>query len=194
MWKLKCVYSNKQQPISPPSVSKVGFKIKTSEGSKVYYFLLFFLHSFLYSSLVRKTKLWSAWKRGSMSASKWTLVGLLQGFNALRPVYIMLHFLLECRQSGFCINCATRYHVNLLNRVPEHDCQTFLVLQRTKCKPMHSELESFSDASVLHRTKYKPMHLEWEWSPCYFTVSGNICIYEYIWIYMNIYIIIIYII
>jgi hypothetical protein len=55
----------------------------------------------------------------------------------------------------FVLMCTT---VNLWNRVPEHDCSIFFVLQRTKCKPMHSAWERFSDVFVLHRTKCKPMH------------------------------------
>ena len=31
--------------------------------------------------------------------------------------------------------------------VPEHDCPTFFVLHRMKCKPMHFEWERFSDYS-----------------------------------------------
>ena len=31
--------------------------------------------------------------------------------------------------------------INLLNRVPDYDCPTFLVLHRMICKPMHSEWE-----------------------------------------------------
>ena len=41
-----------------------------------------------------------------------------------------------------------RKNVYLLNRVPEHDCQTFFRTQnvnRTKGKPMHFEWEHFSD-------------------------------------------------
>ena len=34
--------------------------------------------------------------------------------------------------------------INLLNRFPEHDCLTFFVLHRMKCKPMHFEWERFS--------------------------------------------------
>jgi hypothetical protein len=34
---------------------------------------------------------------------------------------------------------------NLLNRVPEHECQTLFVLHKTKCKPMHFEWKRFSD-------------------------------------------------
>ena len=55
-----------------------------------------------------------------------------------------------------------RTNANLLNRVLEHDCLTFFVLRKAKCKPMHSERERFSDVFVLHRTKCKPMHVEWE--------------------------------
>ena len=38
--------------------------------------------------------------------------------------------------------------VNLLNRVAEHDCQTFFVLHRTTCKAMHFEWEHFSDVTL----------------------------------------------
>ena len=38
------------------------------------------------------------------------------------------------------------------------------VLQRTKCKLMHSEWECFSDFSMLHRTKCKPMQIKTSWS------------------------------
>ena len=43
--------------------------------------------------------------------------------------------------------------INLLNRVPDYDCPTFLVLHRTKCKPMHSECERSPTIDVLHKTK-----------------------------------------
>ena len=43
--------------------------------------------------------------------------------------------------------------INLLNRVPDYDCPTFLVLHRTKCKPMHSEWERSPTIDVLHKTK-----------------------------------------
>ena len=43
--------------------------------------------------------------------------------------------------------------INLLNRVPNYDCPTFLVLHRTKLKPMHSEWERSSTIDVLHKTK-----------------------------------------
>ena len=55
-----------------------------------------------------------------------------------------------------------RTNVNLLNRVPEHDCPTIFVLQRTKCKPMHLSWERFSDVFMLHRTKCKQMCFELE--------------------------------
>ena len=38
--------------------------------------------------------------------------------------------------------------INLLNRVPGHNCRTFFVLHRTKCKPMHFEWERFSDVTL----------------------------------------------
>ena len=43
--------------------------------------------------------------------------------------------------------------INLLNRVPDYDCPTFLVLHRTKCKPMHSEWERSPTIDVLHKRK-----------------------------------------
>ena len=38
------------------------------------------------------------------------------------------------------------------------------VLQISKCKPMHSEWECFSDFSMLHRPKCKPMQIKAPWS------------------------------
>ena len=49
--------------------------------------------------------------------------------------------------SPWCISSQS-HDINLLNRVPEHDCLTFFVLHRTKCKLMHFEWESFSDVTV----------------------------------------------
>jgi hypothetical protein len=43
--------------------------------------------------------------------------------------------------------------INLSNRVSDYDCPTFLVLHRTKCKPMHSEWERSPTIDVLHKTK-----------------------------------------
>ena len=45
-------------------------------------------------------------------------------------------------------------HHNILNRVPDHDCQIFFVLHRTKCKPMHFELECFSEYIQVGKKNY----------------------------------------
>ena len=48
----------------------------------------------------------------------------------------------------------TRFHGHAhkrylsMNRVPEHDCLTFFMLHRTKCKAMHFEWEPFSDLTL----------------------------------------------
>ena len=67
-----------------------------------------------------------------------------------------------------------RTNVNLLNLVPEHDGPTFFVLQRMKCKPMHSEWEHFSDVFVLHRTKCKPMHF---WMEAFYSAPSSYLVY-----------------
>ena len=52
-------------------------------------------------------------------------------------------------------------NVNLSNCVPEHDCPTFFMLHRRKCKPMQFDWERFSDLFVLHRTICQPIHFCW---------------------------------
>ena len=51
-------------------------------------------------------------------------------------------------QHGLTRYRAHAHVINLLNRVPGHDCLTFFMLHRTKCKPMHFEWESFSDVTL----------------------------------------------
>ena len=45
----------------------------------------------------------------------------------------------------------------LLNRVSEHDCQTFFVLLKMKCKPIDFESERFSDNFRAGRI-FKPLY------------------------------------
>ena len=42
---------------------------------------------------------------------------------------------------------------------PEHDCLTFFMQHKKKCKPLHFEREHFSDFIVLDWKMFKPMYL-----------------------------------
>ena len=67
-----------------------------------------------------------AWALGSAAYSKG---------SSMKTLYLLLNY-----QRNITPYCAQSHkRDSYMNRVPEHDFQTFFVIHRTKCKPMHFE-------------------------------------------------------